>query len=249
MYILLDLNVLFCNIFKNAFSAIKLPILGRMASILHPLLPVIPSFPVITCELVFSFLCFVCSLYFTVFCQKHSSNRKNKNVPLPDILHTDNLDFSPYYKLTGVPINLYTFLLIFYFNKHIEKFLYMLTFMYTIRAISFSLTILPKCGKMNDKDNTRSCSQILFDYVTMRDPHIGHNNDLLFSGHVGFVCLFNLYVYHFGYVGYETNAFMWFINFINSIFIILTRCHYSIDVLYSYIVTYLIYDKCCVFLF
>lgn len=201
------------------------------------------SLPKLSNELFLSGLIFIGSLYFTVFCQKYSSNRKNGNIPLPDILHTDSLNFSKYYKITDIPINIYVFLLIFVFNKHIPKFLWMMSLNYFLRALSFSMTTLPKCGIMIDKDNNRSCSKILLDYVTLKDTHIGHNNDLLPSGHVTFSSLFVFYANRYEYLSPLHNKILWAINIINSIFIILTRCHYSIDVLYAYVVSYLVYSK------
>lgn len=201
------------------------------------------SLPKFSFEFICSLMFFIGSIYFTVLCQKYASNRKNENISLPDILHTESLNFSKYYKLTDIPINIYVLLLIFRFNKHIPKFLWMMSLNYFIRALSFSMTTLPKCGKMIDKDNSRSCSMILKDYITFKDTHIGHNNDLLPSGHVSFSAMFAFYANRYGYLSPLHNKILWSVNIINSIFIILTRCHYSIDVLYAYIISYLVYSK------
>ncbi len=194
-------------------------------------------------KLLLSIFTFIGSMYFTIYCQKISSNKRNKNIPLPDILHTDRLNLSKYYKYTDILINVNFILLFFFFNKNIDKFLFLMSANYVARAISFSSTILPKCGNMKDKDNNRSCTSILMDYITLKDTHTGHNNDLLFSGHVSFCTLFNLYCRRFGYVSNRTSNIMWVINIINSLMIILTRCHYSIDVIYAYITTFVIYKN------
>ena len=199
------------------------------------------SLPKVSIELTTSFIVFVGSLYFTVLCQKYSNRRRNDNVPLPDILHTPRLDLSSIYKITDIPINVYIFLLVFKFNKHLSKFLWTMSLIYFVRALSFSVTTLPKCGKMKDKDNTRSCSAILRDYITLKDTHIGHNNDLLPSGHVCFSTLFVLYTQKYGYLTPTTNRMVWVVNIVNSILIILSRCHYSIDVFYAYVLTYMFY--------
>lgn len=201
------------------------------------------SLPKLSVELYFSLLFFICSLYFTVMCQKYSSNKRNNNSPLPDILHTRRLNYSKYYKLTDIPINIYVFLLIFSFNRHVPKFLWMMSITYFVRALSFSMTTLPKCGMMVDKDNNRSCSKILLDYVSLKDTHMGHNNDLLPSGHVCFSALFVMYANRYGYLSPLHNKILWSVNILNSIFIILTRCHYSIDVMYAYVISYLVYSK------
>ena len=199
------------------------------------------SLPKPSFELVCSASLFISSVYFTITCQKYSSNKRNGNIPLPDILHTNKLDLSKIYRITDIPINVYIFLLIFRFNKHIPKLFWLMAITYFIRALSFSMTILPKCGKMKDKDNSRSCSQIIKDYITMKDTHIGHNNDLLPSGHVCFSTMFVLYARKYGYISSKTSMIIWFVNIINSVLIILSRCHYSIDVFYAYIITYTIY--------
>ena len=177
-----------------------------------------------------------------MFCQKYSSkymyiNNNNKKLVLRDILHTPDLDFSKYYKITDIPINIFLFLLIFRYNKNLHKFLFIMAINYIIRAISFSITILPKCGVTKDKDNTRSCTSMLLDYVTLKDTHIGHNQDLLFSGHASFSLLFSLYISYIEKVKGKTKNVIWLITLLNSIGIIITRCHYSIDVYYAYIVT------------
>ncbi len=189
---------------------------------------------------------FISSLYFTFYCQKKTSDKKNiENYTLPDILHTDSLNYHKYYKWGDVSLQI-CILSLFYFNEYIDKFLILMSMIYIIRGISFSITILPKCGKMIDKDNTRSCTQIFIDYATLKDNHTGHNNDLLFSGHVSFMFLFCLYITYF-YKLYENSMIIflsyWLLLFVSSIGVIITRCHYSIDVLYAYITTFFVFQN------
>lgn len=207
------------------------------------------SFPKVSIELVCSSLTFLGALYFTVVCQKYSSNKRNQNIALPDILHINKLDVSRFYKATDVMMNLYIFLLVFKFNNHLPKFLWMVSVLYIVRALSFSMTILPKCGKMPDKDNNRTSSKILLDYITLKDTHIGHNNDLLPSGHVSFSTLFLFYIGKYKYVSPRILRLMWCIHVINSFFIIISRCHYSIDVFYAYILTQTVYNSMKKFIF
>lgn len=201
------------------------------------------SLPPLNRETIVSFLFFLSSVYFTIYCQKYASSRSISNIPLPDFLHIDSLDLSKLYKLTDIPINVYIVLLLFCFNTRLPKFFWMMGLTYFIRSLSFSMTILPKCGKMIDKDNSRSCLQILKDYVTLKDTHIGHNNDLLPSGHVCFSVIFSLYSGRYGYLSRNKSILLWTVNILNSLMIVLTRCHYSIDVFYAYILSYFVYSN------
>lgn len=201
------------------------------------------SLPKLSKELVTSSITFIASLYFTVYCQKYSSKKKNSNIPLPDILHIDSLNLSNIYRITDIPINVYIILLLFKYNKHGPKFLWLISATYFLRALSFSMTTLPKCHNINDKDDTKSCFSILKDYITLKDTHIGHNNDLLPSGHVSFATIFILYLQNYERVNNRIATIIWITNILNSILIILSRCHYSIDVFYAYILSYTVYNS------
>lgn len=190
-----------------------------------------------------SLLFFLSSIYFTIWCQKKTSDRRNNNIPLPDILHTSQLDISRWYRITNIPINAYIFFLIytcFRRSSSCEKipiFFLAMGMTYFIRALSFSMTILPKCGKMKDKNNTRSCNRIIYDYLSLKDTHIGHNNDLLPSGHVCFSHIFWMFVTKYKIVDRKWSNFILLINIINSLLIVMSRCHYSIDVFYAYLLS------------
>ena len=112
-----------------------------------------------------------------------------------------------------------------------------------MRTISFTITILPKCGKMPDKDNSRSCYQILKDYATFQDTHTGHNNDLLFSGHTAFMTLYCLYVSHYYPEYLVISSMSWILNIGLSILNIMSRCHYSIDIFYALITTTFVFQN------
>jgi hypothetical protein len=192
-------------------------------------------------ETFISVLFLISSFYFLIYCQKRSSLLDNCKVALKDVLHINCLDYSSYYQLTDIPMSTYIILLA-YFHENVYVFFIQLGIIQYLRAFSFSMTILPKCSKNEDKDNTRSCSRILFDYITLRDTHTGHNNDLLFSGHVSFIFLFWLYMGHFHYNIY-LQVLIGIVNIINSFATIVTRCHYSIDVFYAYVMTYLVFEN------
>lgn len=192
-----------------------------------------------------SLLCLFSVLLAMFELQKYASNKHNMpQSPLLDLLHHPDLIFMvKYYTVSDYVIYFYIASLILFFNQYLYVFVYQLSFIYLFRSISFSITILPKCGKMKDKDNNRSSFQILYDYLSLSDKHTGHNNDLLFSGHSSFMLLYVLYLSYFSVIPLPIVYLLHFINFILSILNILSRCHYSIDVLYAYIVTIFIFQN------
>lgn len=166
---------------------------------------------------------------------------KNTNIPLYDHLHSSR-KFTKFYNISDYFINIYI-LSLFYFNDHITTFLNLLSIIYLFRTFSFTITILPKCGIMPDKTD-KSVGSILYKYLTLKDKHTGYNNDLLFSGHTAFMFLYFLYLSHFNYISVGSSYILFSVNFILSILNIISKCHYSIDILYGYIVTLFIFQNC-----
>lgn len=193
---------------------------------------------------IFGLLILLTSFISTIEAQKYVSYKKRyDDKPLVDFLHRKSLDMSKYYKITDIPINIYILLILLKFNKKVHLFTISLAVTYFLRLLSFSMTVLPKCGKMKDKDSTRSSLHILKDYLSLKDTHIGHNNDLLPSGHVCFSNIFYLYISRNKNASPLFKKIVLYTNIINSIFIILSRCHYSVDVFYGYILSYLVYSN------
>lgn len=192
----------------------------------------------------FSLSLFIGTLFVMTKAQKIISTAIPRDFPvLVDFFHCESLDFSEYYMVSDYFIMSGIFLLFTTFNSFWSSFLYDLSLIYMLRTLSFSLTILPKCGKMKDKDNNRTCAQILWDYASFKDRHTGHNNDLLFSGHTAFMTLYCLHVSYF----YPEYVYFNFICAILtgglSVWNVFSRCHYSIDILYALITTTLIFQN------
>lgn len=193
-------------------------------------------------SLMFSFLC-------TIKAQKYASLQRTMNDrPLADILHLECLNISKYYKVTDIVVNLYGIMLFFKFNKRIDIFLNILAITYLARLISFSVTILPKCGSMKDKKDDTSCLKIMYNYLTLKYKHIGHNNDLLPIGHVCFMNIFYMYVKKYESIHPSFKKVIFYTNIVNSILIVLSRCHYSIDIYYGYMLSFLVFSRYTYFL-
>lgn len=181
----------------------------------------------------------VCSILFMIKAQIYIS-KKDTKIPLFDHLHK-NMNYIKFYNISDYFIYCYI-LSLFYFNFHICKFLNLLSLIYLIRTFSFTITILPKCGKIKDKTETNSF-KILYNYLSLKDRHSGYNNDLLFSGHTSFMHLYYLYLTYFKYISNTNSIILFTINFLLSLLNIVSRCHYSIDILYAYITTTFIFQN------
>lgn len=196
-------------------------------------------------RLISSIICFFSSVLIMFNFQKYASRNMIKGFPiLPDILHRKEFEFfTKFYTVSDYFITFYLLSLILYFNSHISIFLFQLSIIYLLRSFSFSITLLSKPGKMSDKNHDQSSLKMLYDYISLNDKHTGMNNDLLFSGHTSFMCLYSLYLAHFEYVPDSVLVSIWMINGFLSILNVLSRCHYSIDVFYAYIATIFVFQN------
>lgn len=185
-----------------------------------------------------SFLIFV--LWIQTKAQIYVSGKASNDTPLFDQLHR-NEKYLKYYNISDHFIHFYI-LTLFYYHDHIDDFLNMLSLVYLLRTIFFTITILPKCGKMKNKTET-SFYEILYNHITLKETHSGYNNDLFFSGHTSFMYLYNLYLVHFNYIEFNTGVLLFGLNLFLSILNILSRCHYSICILGAYCMTTLIYQN------
>lgn len=190
-------------------------------------------------NLPFSIIFFLSSILLMIKAQIYISS-KNTKIPLYDHLHFDR-KYVKFYTISDYFIYFYISTL-FYYNSEITKFLNLLSIIYLLRTLSFTITILPKCGLMPDKTN-KSALSILYNYASMKDRHTGHNNDLLFSGHTAFMFLYYLYLSHFNFIPVNLQYILFIVNLLLSILNILSRCHYSICILYAYITTLCVFQN------
>jgi PAP2 superfamily C-terminal len=95
-----------------------------------------------------------------------------------------------------------------------------------LRAITTLSTILPKYSKCDPK--------LSFVHYLK-----GNCYDKVFSGHTAFVFLATLIFQREQIISFP---FFALINVLNTISILLTRSHYTLDVIIAYIITYLVYD-------
>ena len=97
-----------------------------------------------------------------------------------------------------------------------------------IRDITINLTILPK---------NKTCK---IEHPTNIPQHIvGSCYDKIFSGHFAFVFILSLLYYSNSLI--TSIPLLVCINLINSYFLLLSRSHYTIDIVVSFFVVYLVY--------
>jgi len=157
------------------------------------------------------------------------SHYKNSEMSVYDISHEHLPDYSNYEQFANILIILLVLSLpLFSFGSGaINEFIaYMITINIT-RDVINHLTILPKTTKKCTYRNT------IFDSI------FGGCYDKIFSGHAATIFLITLLYYKYDIV---TNIpVLVLINLLSSITLVLARCHYTIDIVVSFIVVTLMY--------
>jgi hypothetical protein len=144
-----------------------------------------------------------------------------------DLIHEFTPDFHEY----GGIVNLIPLLFLgtFLFTKgnliweFAEKFLILIF----LRSITIFFTILPKHENCFKRFQWSTCL-------------VGQCYDKIFSGHTALTVLAALLLNRGGYI--PTWLGILFVG-VETLFILLTRSHYSVDVLFAMVITYLVYDK------
>jgi hypothetical protein len=152
-------------------------------------------------------------------------NRVNK---IFDVVHHYTPDFHEFGSLVNViPLLLFGS---FFFLKNsvslLEETALKLLLIHLIRSLTIISTILPK--HENCKREGSMLSRLLGDCY-----------DKVFSGHTSLVFLITLILLRENYISFTT---LLMINMIETTIILLTRSHYTIDVILAYFITYLVYD-------
>jgi hypothetical protein len=127
------------------------------------------------------------------------------------------------------------FLSLFFIQKSdsiLYEFVLKFIIIMLVRAITTISTILPKEERCNDE-------------ITWHTPLNGGCYDKVFSAHTAIVTLFTLIFLRENLI---SSASFWILNFAQMALIVLTRAHYTVDVVLGFLITYLVYDgKYCLF--
>ena len=110
--------------------------------------------------------------------------------------------------------------------KMLYKFIGLVISIFIIRTITISVTILPR---------NKNCG-IIKNTCMFR----GGCYDKIFSGHFSIVLLSLILLYENNYI----NLFLLiFINLLNALFIVLTRAHYTVDIIVALFITLFVYTN------
>lgn len=147
-----------------------------------------------------------------------------------DIIQHNFPDYSEYHYLKNIiTISPLGFLLIPNpnFQFLLKDFFLILPILIIVRSILTVVTIFPSVRKHSiPKTNS------------FLDLFIGDNHDRMFSGHVSFFVLISFLLIKWGYVSNLLTVVL--LNIIHAFVIVVTRSHYTIDVLNSGVITFLI---------
>jgi hypothetical protein len=147
-----------------------------------------------------------------------------------DILHENLPDEHKMGWLTNMIVLISLLPLLLNFKESFfMKFIGLLLTIFILRDITINLTILPKHPECEIPSNS-------FILHTQ-----GGCYDKIFSGHFAVVFILSLLYYSFQYITNIPLLVLW--NVVNALVIITTHSHYTIDVVMSLFVCYIVYDK------
>ena len=194
----------------------------------------------------------------TLLFQKYASIKgeniniiRNKNVnlgKLPDIIHDNTPDLSKYSNIADRIIKVYIILFcILIFNNNNKKYeiinnsLLIISIILFLRIIMFSSTILPSintnCHIIKNKIYKKPFLSLVSDFVIQKYK-IGYCNDYIFSGHNAIYILITLMILYYNLIPFISTSILIGLTIVYSIFTIICRNHYTIDIIISYFITY-----------
>lgn len=154
--------------------------------------------------------------------------KNNKTTPkVYDIAHKYLPNLNKYNTIHHIITIIFVLPILLDFNI-LQEFLGYFIVIFVIRLITILVTILPKYKECKYNGKT------LFHGV------FGGCYDKIFSGHFASVFLATLLYFKYGWIKMPT---LILINFINSIGILLSRSHYTIDLIVAFFVTLFVYQN------
>jgi len=150
--------------------------------------------------------------------------------PLFDLIHHYVPNLNNYNNYLNIVLLVFIVPFMFQKNRHnLYCFINLFSFVVILRSVAVLLTDLPSSD--NDCDIS---DQSLSSYV------FGHCHDKIFSGHIAFTLLATLIIIDNNMVGKYRNLYI-ILQILYSLFIVISRNHYSIDVLLSYYIVMPLY--------
>ena len=164
--------------------------------------------------------------------------------PLRDTVHNiaDKFNFlSKCHQVPEIVIGMYTLAFIILCTDKITDFLMILSILLLVRAVSYNVTVLPTCDTRKDLTFIHDSLWTIIKYYVMNPFSLGGINDLLFSGHCSFLTLLTLFLTSYGTHVLIFKMMLWIVTCIISFLIVALRRHYTIDIMYAFIVTHYVF--------
>lgn len=180
---------------------------------------------VILTSFIFIFICIYYYYFLSEpFYEDYYVKNAHRTIPkVYDVGHKYLPNIEKYQYLINIVIGIAILKLIF--TPFIFDFLLLLLFLHIIRLITIQLTVLPKMRNCVVKNN-----------ITLD----GYCYDKIFSGHITLIFLFTLFLYKYKQISL---ILLFIINILYSILIIATRAHYTIDVIVSFLFTFIVFQN------
>lgn len=211
-------------------------------------------------KIFFSIILFICLNCLSLLFQKKASikgeniniirNKKHNFGKLPDSIQDITPNLSNLSYISDIVIKLYILIYIYLvFNTPLKYDIFyhsliILSLILFLRVIMFSSTILPSinvnCHIKKKKIYKKPFSTLLFDFITQKYD-IGYCNDYIFSGHNAIFLLITLMILHYQLVPYTISILLCSSTIIFSLFTIICRNHYTIDIILAYFITFSIF--------
>ena len=151
----------------------------------------------------------------------------HKQKPLFDIIHANTQNLTKYKYIPDYLAFVFLFPLIYTRDYDcINMFLKIGAIIVILRSLSILVTDLPKSDE-NCKQNKLKNYNLFF----------GHCYDKMFSGHAALTLLALLTLYYHNKINHNQMTVLIFFHILYSFLIIITRSHYTVDVLISYFIT------------
>lgn len=160
------------------------------------------------------------------FYEKQSLYRNNENKVF-DLIHEFTPDFHEYGGIVNLIPLLFLGTFLFTKGKLIWEFAEKFLVLIFIRSLTIFLTILPKHEKCFKRFEWSTC-------------FVGQCYDKIFSGHTALTTLAALLLVRGSYIPQWLGILF---VFLETVFILVTRSHYTIDVFFAMVMAYLVYDK------
>lgn len=128
--------------------------------------------------------------------------------------------------------------------EYVQNFVHLITILNIIRMIFYNCTVLPQTDFRPKKYNLNENSfTTVIKFLTFQHTEFGYRNDLIFSGHTCLIVLVNLMIEYYTSAPRIMKNLLWIVGIILSFILIVTKKHYTIDVLVAWVVTLLVFEK------